>query len=140
MMGERAVKITRIKSWRVATVLGMSIWVSLAVVGCSALEQDTTLYCGQYTQANADGTNGCEVLPEYLEMLERKPLPPCVTEDSGHTYPCVWDATLRGNGEGRSFVRYDVEHIEWTDDVRKWPDLYDVTCQLSGEQVTCWSK
>jgi hypothetical protein len=139
MMGERTVKIKRVTRWQTATAIGVALWVGIGMAACATQGADT-LYCGAYTQANTDGTNGCEVLPAYLEMLDREPIPPCVTEDSGDTYPCVWDATLHGNGEGRSFVRYDVEHIEWTDDVRKWPDLYDVTCQLSGEQVTCWSK
>lgn len=31
-------------------------------------------------------------------------LPPCAAEDSDN---CFWDATVRGNGEGRSFVSLD---------------------------------
>ena len=29
------------------------------------------------------------------------PLPPCLTEDSSD---CYWDATVHGNGDGRSFI------------------------------------
>lgn len=31
-------------------------------------------------------------------------LPPCVSDDGSGPRPCVWDATRRGNGAGRSFV------------------------------------
>lgn len=132
-------KITRIKSWKVATVFGVALWVSVVAAACTT-QTDDSLYCGEYTQANTDGTNGCEMLPQYQALLDGTTLPDCTAEDSSESYPCVWDATLHGNGKGRSFVRYNVEHVEWTDDIRENPDGYRETCQLSGRQVTCWSK
>jgi hypothetical protein len=35
------------------------------------------------------------------------PMAPCLSEDGsdpGQSFPCVWDAAHRGNGQGTSFV------------------------------------
>jgi hypothetical protein len=37
------------------------------------------------------------------DVIATAPMPACATEDS--TGPCQWDATTRGNGNGRSFTR-----------------------------------
>lgn len=110
-------RIKRVTRWQTATAIGVAIWVG---IGLAAL--------GGCTAAPPSPTNTVKTLPG------------CTAEDSSEVYPCVWDATLHGNGEGRSFVRYNSEHVEWTDDIRERPDLYRETCQVSQRQVTCWSK
>ena len=40
--------------------------------------------------------------------------PPCEYEDS--TGPCYWDAQVRGNGEGRSFVIDENQEIHYLDE------------------------
>jgi hypothetical protein len=32
---------------------------------------------------------------------------PCVTEDGSGPRPCLWDAKVRGNGKGHSFISVD---------------------------------
>lgn len=32
------------------------------------------------------------------------PIQPCASEDGSGPAPCLWDAQLRGNGQGRSFI------------------------------------
>jgi hypothetical protein len=40
--------------------------------------------------------------PRIIERAISKGYQPCIEEDS--IGPCYWDATVRGNGKGRSFV------------------------------------
>jgi hypothetical protein len=48
----------------------------------------------------------------FYEFLE-----PCAQEDSGQFYDCYWDASVRGNGQGRSFYAIDgvFYGTEWED-------------------------
>lgn len=47
---------------------------------------------------------GSTVAAWALEPKTPAPLPPCVTEDDPGD--CYWDANVRGNGLGASFVHY----------------------------------
>lgn len=52
-------------------------------------------------------------LPPYLgnERVAAAMLPPCPTEDS---VSCYWDASTRGNGEGRSFIAHADGSVTYT--------------------------
>ena len=62
----------------------------------------------------------------------------CTAEDSSTSYPCLWDATKRGNKKGKSFVRYNEEHNEWVTDIMRWPHLYAETCERAGKHYRCY--
>ena len=40
-----------------------------------------------------------------------KVMPLCDGEDSGPSYPCMWDATHMGNGDGDSFILRRSGHV-----------------------------
>lgn len=48
----------------------------------------------------------------YGDMNDLTDLPPCATEDATN---CHWDATTRGNGQGRSFDALSDGTIRYTD-------------------------
>lgn len=79
--------------------------------------------------------------PSPRQVVREHVMKRCTAEDSSKVYPCLFDATNRGDNRGRSFVRYNDEHTEWVRDIMRWPSLYpDVRCEKSGKHFRCWTK
>lgn len=69
-----------------------------------------------------------------LRLMEARVMKPCTAEDSSKVYPCLWDATKRGNGKGWSYVRYTPEHVEFVPDIIDYPQGYDEWCERTAKK------
>ena len=77
---------------------------------------------------------GSAVPVHSLHLKEARVMKACATEDFGKVYPCLWDATRRGNGKGKSFVRYNDEHTEWVRNIIGYPQGYDEWCERTAKK------
>jgi hypothetical protein len=78
--------------------LNAALLVSVAVLSSHVARENSDPYSGVPYCTDAIADNG--------GVCHGEPLPECPTEDSAN---CYWDASIRGNGQGRSFVDIDGE-------------------------------
>lgn len=93
-----------------ATIVGTS--TATAVVGTTT----ATARVGAQAGASSTGSTARAERPRYRHVT--LPTRPCATEDAAG--PCVWDAGLRGNGEGASFWRDRRDRVHYLDYEWDW--------------------
>lgn len=53
---------------------------------------------------------------EYLDSVNAESIATCTYEDGSHPsqrFPCLWDASLQGNGVGNSYILHSPTDIEY---------------------------